>query len=128
MQLRHLGIDAHHHPAGLLVSNAVICKTANLPGRCVLQVLRQLVNDGILVSVRGVMGGFKLARPASKITFLDMIEAIDGPVGGFESVTIAGMATASVNTVGRALAGVAEDTRKRLGVITLDELRAAKAA
>ena len=29
--------------------------------------------------IRGSKGGFKLQRPATKITFLDIVEAVDGP-------------------------------------------------
>lgn len=115
-------------PAGSLVANSSICRTANLPERYVTQLLRLLVNEQILLSVRGVTGGYKLARPSSKITLLEIVEAIDGPIGGAEELTIAGMAKASVSTVGRALAGVADDTRKRLAAITVADLRAAKAA
>ena len=64
-------------PAGSLVSNASICKTANLPVRFVLQVRRQLVNAGILASVRR---GYKFA-PASQVTLLEIVEAIEGPIG-----------------------------------------------
>ena len=115
-------------PAGSIVANSSICQTANLPVRYVLQVLRQLVNAEILASVRGVQGGYKLARPASQITLLEIVEAIDGPIGGVEPITIEGMTPASVGKVTKTLAAVAEDTRKRLSAITLADLRAAKAA
>jgi Rrf2 family protein len=115
-------------PAGSIVSNASICKAADLPERYVLQLLRKLVHAKALVSSRGVQGGYKLARPASKITLLEIVEAIDGPIRGAEQVAIEGMTKASVSEVGKALAGVAEDTRKRLSAITLADLRAAKAA
>ncbi|WP_428308490.1 RrF2 family transcriptional regulator [Lacipirellula sp.] len=115
-------------PANSHVSNARICKVANMPERYVLQVLRTLVNEQILLSVRGVHGGYRLARLASRITLLEIVEAIDGPIGAAEPVAIQGMAKASVNAVGKALTGVAEDTRMRLAAITLTDLRAAKAA
>ena len=65
-------------PARELVADSTICEANNLPQRFVLQVLRQLVNDGILASTRGVQGGYKLARPASKITLLAIIESVEG--------------------------------------------------
>ncbi|WP_428306763.1 Rrf2 family transcriptional regulator [Lacipirellula sp.] len=74
------------------------------------------------------MASALLARPASKITLLEIVEAIDGPIGATEPVAIQGVAKASVNAVGKALTGVAEDTRKRLAAVTLADLRATKAA
>jgi len=115
-------------PAGSLVSNASICKAANLPTRYVTQLLRISVNEQILLSVRGVAGGYRLARPTSKITLLEIVEAMDGPIGGIEPIAIEGMAPASVGTVATTLSKVAADARKRLAAITLADLRAAKAA
>jgi Rrf2 family protein len=52
----------------------------NMPERFLLQILRNLVNHGILRSTRGVEGGYSLQRPAHDISVLDIIEAIDGPM------------------------------------------------
>lgn len=51
-----------------------------MPERFLLQILRGLVNHGILVSTRGVEGGYALDRPASDVTLLEVFEAIDGEV------------------------------------------------
>lgn len=40
----------------------------------------ELTRGGLLVSHRGVAGGFALARPASAISLADIVEAIDGPI------------------------------------------------
>lgn len=115
-------------PAGSVVSNASICEAASLPSLYVLQLLRKLVHARVLASVRGAGGGYKLARPASTITFLEIFEAIDGRIVGFDQVTIKGMREESVIAIGQALAGIAADTRKRLAAISLAELLAANAA
>ena len=44
------------------------------------KVLQKLVHTGLLVSEQGVNGGYRLARPASEITTLEVIRAIDGPI------------------------------------------------
>jgi Rrf2 family protein len=44
------------------------------------KILRSLVRARLLRSSRGVHGGFALARPASRITLLDIVEAIEGPL------------------------------------------------
>ena len=45
-----------------------------------LKILQQMVRANILRSKRGPRGGFSLARPLKKISMLEVIEAVDGPV------------------------------------------------
>ncbi len=44
------------------------------------KVMQRLSRAGIVLSMRGPSGGFVLARPARDITFLEVFEAIDGPL------------------------------------------------
>ena len=46
-------------------------KLGNMPERFLLQVLRTLVNQGLLKSTRGVDGGYRLSRPLSQISLLE---------------------------------------------------------
>jgi len=41
-------------------------------------VLQQLKKEGLIRSVRGRNGGYLLARPADKITALEIVETVDG--------------------------------------------------
>ena len=43
------------------------------------QVVRPLAAAGLLTAVRGARGGYRLARPASAITFQDIFFALEGP-------------------------------------------------
>jgi Rrf2 family protein len=60
-----------------------------LPGPYLAKILQTLAQEGILNSVRGPRGGFRLARPAHKITvgqvvaILDGMDAMSGCVMGF---------------------------------------------
>jgi Rrf2 family protein len=54
-----------------------------MPERFLLQILRSLVTHGILQSTRGVDGGYSLDRSPQDISLLDVIEAVDGPLGSF---------------------------------------------
>lgn len=54
-----------------------IAAEGQLPGRFLLQILRQLVNSGILRSTRGVDGGYTLNRPPAEISLLDLVDAVD---------------------------------------------------
>lgn len=44
------------------------------------KVTRRLIAAGLVEGARGVNGGLKLAVPPEKITMLQIIEAVDGPV------------------------------------------------
>lgn len=44
------------------------------------QLLSQLRKAGLLVSVRGSSGGYKLSRPAHEITVLEIIESLEGAI------------------------------------------------
>lgn len=115
-------------PAGEAVSNMTICNAYQMPDRFVAQIMRLLVSAGIVTSTRGVQGGYKLAKPANKISLLEIVEAIDGPIGVNGDLDIAGLAKDSKASVEKALTAIEADTRKRLAAITLTDLRAAKAA
>ncbi len=51
----------------------------NLPGPYLAKILQGLVQADILESVRGPKGGFRLTRPAHRITVGEVVSALDGP-------------------------------------------------
>ena len=44
-----------------------------------LKILGKLAQSGIVASYKGNRGGYELARPASEITLLQVIVAVEGP-------------------------------------------------
>jgi Rrf2 family protein len=50
-----------------------------IPKDYLSKVLSKLVKRGLIKSQSGRSGGYKLAMPADEISFLDIIEATDGP-------------------------------------------------
>ena len=46
----------------------------------VSKLLKALVHAGLVVSTRGVQGGYALARPAAAISAAEIIDALEGPV------------------------------------------------
>ena len=91
-----------------------LAKLGNMPERFLLQVLRTLVNQGLLKSTRGVDGGYRLARPLSQISLLDIIEATDGPIQP-ELPQIAGLTPQSQRRLTEAWATSPHDAKRRLG-------------
>lgn len=48
------------------------------------QILSALRRAGLLVSVRGASGGYRLARDASQITVLEIVEALEGTLCAYD--------------------------------------------
>jgi Rrf2 family protein len=61
-----------------LIQSTDVAKKYNIPLEYLFKILQQLVRVRILQSKRGPHGGFSLARPATKITMLEIIEALEG--------------------------------------------------
>jgi len=55
-----------------------VCEKTDIPESFTRKVLQALVQAGFLQAVRGPGGGYELSRPASEITLLDVIEAVEG--------------------------------------------------
>jgi Rrf2 family protein len=67
-------------PFGQVVEAKLIAGEEYIPIRFLLKILRLLTKNGIVESYRGVNGGYALARHPSKITLLDVVEAMEGPI------------------------------------------------
>lgn len=57
-----------------------IARSKNIPKSFLAKILQRLVKAKIVKSLRGVKGGFQLARKPKEISLLDVIEAIEGPI------------------------------------------------
>jgi FeS assembly SUF system regulator len=53
---------------------------AKLPLSTVSKLLKELLQSGLLVSHRGIKGGYLLAREPHEISVVEMIAAIEGPM------------------------------------------------
>jgi Rrf2 family protein len=67
-------------PEGSTALRNEIAEAQKIPGSFMAKILRRLVRAQLLHSSRGVNGGFGLAKPASEISMLDILEAIEGPL------------------------------------------------
>ncbi len=71
---------AHYSPKDIpLTANAIATKR-NIPEKYLVHILLQLKKAGMLLSVRGAQGGYRLAKKASDITLLDVVLAVDGSI------------------------------------------------
>jgi Rrf2 family protein len=53
-----------------------------LPELYLLGALKRLASAGVLLSARAPDGDYRLARPPGRVTLLDVVEAVDGPIRG----------------------------------------------
>ncbi len=67
-------------PTGKLGSINTVSEAESIPREFLAKILKDLTMGGILVSYQGVTGGYRLARPPREVTFLDVIEVINGPI------------------------------------------------
>jgi Rrf2 family protein len=59
---------------------ADIAEEAQVPRKFLEQILLSLKRRGIVQSVRGRAGGYRLGRPPKEISFADIIRETDGPL------------------------------------------------
>ena len=71
-------IDIAVHGADTPVQAGDIHRRQNIDEHFISQILLMLRRAGLIESLRGRQGGHRLSRPASRITVLEIIEALEG--------------------------------------------------
>lgn len=67
-------------PEGHLLAATQLADRTGVPLPYLSKLLRKLVVAGLLHAQKGHHGGFRLARPASSITFADVLDAVGCPI------------------------------------------------
>ena len=75
------------HPEGRIHSVPELAAEAQLPLPTVSKIVKVLAKGGLLVSHRGVKGGYHLARGPQQITLAEIVTALDGPIAITECST-----------------------------------------
>ncbi len=70
------------------VSTARLARLYGLPAAYLNKQLQALVRAGILTSVPGPHGGFRLARNLEHVSLLDVVVAVEGPDSAFRCTQI----------------------------------------
>lgn len=65
-------------PEGRYLSAKVLAEFHGVPREYLGKAMQHLSRAGIVQTVPGVSGGYRLARAADAITFLDIVEAVEG--------------------------------------------------
>lgn len=64
---------------GRKVTGQEICRTQDITPAFLIKITRPLIESGLVSAVRGVGGGFMLAKPPESISLLDVIRVMQGP-------------------------------------------------
>ena len=67
-------------PSDSVIPFREIARQMDVPEDFLAKILKTLVDQGLVRSTRGPHGGYALARTATDVSFLDVIEAVEGPV------------------------------------------------
>ena len=110
---------------GGLSTAGQVADATHLGQPTVSKLLKSLVRAGLVVSTRGVLGGYALARPADAISAAEIIDALEGPVAITEcsSAGGGGCNLESFCRVGVAWQRINLSIRKALEGVTLADLQ-----
>jgi Rrf2 family protein len=98
-----------------------------MPERFLLHILNSLVKNGIAASRLGAKGGYWLTRPLSKISLLDVTEAVENADPLFPDIAATQVLSAKQKTLFAKLESqVNGDARTRFARVKLSELQLAK--
>ncbi|HEU4616512.1 MAG TPA: SUF system Fe-S cluster assembly regulator [Gammaproteobacteria bacterium] len=110
---------------GALSSCSAVADATHLGQPTVSKLLKLLVRAGLVVSERGVQGGYTLARAPEEITAAEIIDALEGPVAITECSSLHGACDLeSFCRVGLAWQKINRSIRKALQDVTLADLQA----
>ncbi|KRA14666.1 MULTISPECIES: SUF system Fe-S cluster assembly regulator [unclassified Lysobacter] len=73
-----------------VLSASELAERAGLETPTVSKLLKPLAQAGLVEGFRGANGGYRLARPAEQIGLIEIVEAMEGPLGMTECSVHAG--------------------------------------
>jgi len=84
----HCGVLLGFLDPGASLPTARLAEYHGVPVAYLAKHLQAMSRAGLLESVQGPKGGYRLARPAAAISMLDVVEAIDGRESAFRCAEI----------------------------------------
>lgn len=117
-------------PARAVLSGKALAEFHDVSESYLLKHLKALAKAGLLQSVAGAKGGYRLGRPADTITALDVVDAVEGSGPSFRCAEIrkCGPAAATPSAyrtpcgIHKAMAGAEQAWRQALRDIRLSDL------
>ena len=106
-----------------LSSAANISEKYLIPSEVLAKLLQKLTSYGIIESVRGPLGGYRLKKDIQSINIFDLIEKIEGPIGLMDCAIKTECDQIDCCTIKKPLTKINEKIIKTLKEITLDQIR-----
>jgi Rrf2 family transcriptional regulator, cysteine metabolism repressor len=79
-----LMVELGRQPGELPVSLGVVAEAERLPLSYLEHLVAKLRKAGLVSSTRGAHGGYRLAKPATEITMVEVVEALEGQIAPME--------------------------------------------
>ena len=112
------------HGGGAPARGEHLAEVEAVPPPFLAQILQKLRHAGLIVSRRGVQGGYALARPPAEISVLDILVAVEG-----QALQLSGNSEGrSGRRVRQVWIELGAEIEARLRATTLDQLVAREAA
>jgi Rrf2 family iron-sulfur cluster assembly transcriptional regulator len=109
---------------GARLSVREVSADQQIPARFLPAVMTDLVRAGLVEAAVGRSGGYRLARPATAISLLDVVEAVEGDSRRRVCILRGGpCALHGVCDVHAVFASAQEDVLRRLGRTTVADMR-----
>ena len=80
------------------VSLGAVAEAETLPLSYLEHLVAKLREAGLVGSVRGAHGGYRLSKPASEIAMIDVVEALEGPIAPMECFHVTARAASCART------------------------------
>lgn len=71
---------------GATVKGDRLAEAQKIPLKFLENILSELRRSGIVASQRGAEGGYRLAKPADKVSVADVIRAVEGPLADVHGI------------------------------------------
>jgi Rrf2 family protein len=122
-------LDVAHNGGEAPVRSADITKREGIPPRYLEPVLQELVREGILVSIRGPSGGYRLARERNRISLGDIVRTVRALETAQDPISDPAGSPLGHLVVRPLWLELQDETMRRLDKVTLEDLcRRAKRA
>jgi Rrf2 family protein len=105
-----------------LVSTREIASTLQVSEAHLSKVLQRLARAGLVKSIRGPKGGFRLGKPSDQITLVDVYEVIEGPLKSNNCLFAKPICRSEPCILGGLLEGVSHQIRDYLTETKLSRL------
>lgn len=110
------------YETGAPVRTSQIAQQHDIPARFLVQILLQLKAAGLVTSVRGAAGGYRLAKPPEEISLAAVVSGVEGS-GPLAAEEEAAAGSPSARVLREAFREIAARERAMLEATSIAELR-----